>query len=182
MKSIEKSIRGYVFSWDKHRLYNKECLTKFLRTNLELPWIENNIETNTSDESIIISKSGDNLEIKVSDEKALIRSRGWEKEFFTIEMEDGKINAYEGSQHILTVWFNAWRFEREEQFATIALMKTIAYAMEKHPLYKQVKPILLRGIKILGKDLIRQVASNFITEKGIEEFEKNLLPKMDLLA
>ena len=38
----------------------------------------------------------------------------------------------DGSEgRILTVWFNAWRYEREENFATIALMKTIGYEMGK---------------------------------------------------
>jgi tetratricopeptide (TPR) repeat protein len=83
---------------------------------------------------------------------------------------------------ILTVWFNAWRYEREDQFAIIALLKTIAYAMGEHPIYRQVKPILLRALKILGKGLLHQIASRYISEKGIEDFEKNLLPKMDLLA
>ena len=63
-------------------------------------------------------------------------------------------------QHdILTVWFNAWRYEREEQFAVIALLKTIAYEMDKHEIYKGMKKVLLRGAKIFGKDLLRQVAS-----------------------
>ena len=38
----------------------------------------------------------------------------------------------DGSEgRILTVWFNAWRYEREENFDTIALMKTIGYEMGK---------------------------------------------------
>lgn len=35
----------------------------------------------------------------------------------------------QNQEYILTVWFNAWRYEREDQFALTALMKTIAYAM-----------------------------------------------------
>jgi predicted KAP-like P-loop ATPase len=45
---------------------------------------------------------------------------------------------------ILTLWFNTWRYEREDQFAIIALMKTIAYAMGEHRIYEELKPILLR--------------------------------------
>jgi predicted KAP-like P-loop ATPase len=33
---------------------------------------------------------------------------------------------------VLTVWFNAWRYEREDQFAIIALMKTIATVSIHH--------------------------------------------------
>lgn len=47
-------------------------------------------------------------------------------------------------ENILPVWFNAWRYEREDQFAIIALLKTIAFAMGEHKIYKDIKPILLR--------------------------------------
>jgi predicted KAP-like P-loop ATPase len=56
-------------------------------------------------------------------------------------------NKLENKKEILTVWFNAWRYEREDQFAVIALMKTIAFAMSEHDIYKQVKPIILPADK-----------------------------------
>jgi predicted KAP-like P-loop ATPase len=83
---------------------------------------------------------------------------------------------------VLTIWFNAWRYEREDQFAIIALMKTIAYAMGKHPIYKEIKPIIIRGIKIFTKSFLAEVASRYIGEKGVEEFKTKLLPEMDFLA
>ena len=86
------------------------------------------------------------------------------------------------SEHILTVWFNAWRYEREDQFAIIALLKSIAFAMGEHPLYNKVKPILLRAVKIVTKGFLSEVAAKFIGEKGVDEFYKSLLPKFDLLA
>ncbi len=67
---------------------------------------------------------------------------------------------------ILTVWFNAWRYEREDQFAIIALVKTIGFAMSKHPIYKELKPILLNAVKIIGKSLLSEIASNYIGEKA----------------
>jgi predicted KAP-like P-loop ATPase len=33
------------------------------------------------------------------------------------------------NKSIIPVWFNAWRYEREEQFAIIPLLKTIAFAI-----------------------------------------------------
>lgn len=86
------------------------------------------------------------------------------------------------NENTLTVWFNAWRYEREEQFAITALMKTVAYAMETHPIYAEIKPILLRSVKIFTKGFLSEVASKFIGEKGVDEFKERLLPKMDLLA
>jgi hypothetical protein len=68
---------------------------------------------------------------------------------------------------------NAWRYEREEQFATIALMKTIAYVMGEHHAYKDIKPIILRGLAIVTKDILRNLALKYaMTKQGIEELEK----------
>lgn len=74
------------------------------------------------------------------------------------------------NDQILTVWFNAWRYEREDHFALIALLKTIAFAMGDHQIYKEVKPLLLRGIRIIGKDLLRSLALKYaMTDKGMDE-------------
>lgn len=83
---------------------------------------------------------------------------------------------------LLTVWFNAWRYEREEDLSIIALMKTIAFAVDRNEHYRQLKPLFLRGVKLFGKDLLRQVASTFITDRGIKDFEEKLLPKLEHLA
>jgi hypothetical protein len=84
--------------------------------------------------------------------------------------------------NILTVWFNAWRYEREDQFAIVALLKTIAYAMGEHRIYKRLKPILLNAVKIIGKGFLSEIASRYIGEKGVEEFKAQVLPKMDFLS
>jgi tetratricopeptide (TPR) repeat protein len=41
---------------------------------------------------------------------------------------------------------------------------------------------LLNALWIIGKDILRQVASRFITDRGIDEFEKKLLPKIGRLS
>jgi hypothetical protein len=78
----------------------------------------------------------------------------------------------QNNNNILTVWFNAWRYEREEQFAIIALLKTIGYAMEKHPIYKKLKPVLFRAAKIFTKGFLSEVASKIIGEKGWKNSRK----------
>ena len=80
------------------------------------------------------------------------------------------------------MWFNAWRYEREDQFAIVALVKTVGFAMSRHPIYKVLKPILLNAVKIIGKGFLYEVASNYIGEKGVDEFGTKLLPKMDFLS
>jgi hypothetical protein len=43
--------------------------------------------------------------------------------------------------------------------------------------------ILLRGVGIIGKDILRNLALRYVmTDKGIEELDNKLLPKMDLLS
>jgi len=62
-------------------------------------------------------------------------------------------------------------------------MKTIAYAMAEFPTYREVKRILLRGMGIIGKDMLRNLALKYaMTEKGLQELEEKLLPKTELLS
>jgi hypothetical protein len=72
---------------------------------------------------------------------------------FLVEVND-YLNIREN--HILNVWFNAWLYEIEEQFAAVALTKTIAYAMGEHHAYKDIKPIMLRGLAIVTNDISTQ--------------------------
>jgi predicted KAP-like P-loop ATPase len=62
-------------------------------------------------------------------------------------------NKITNGNDIMTVWFNAWRFEREDQFAIVSLMKTIAYKMSGHPRYKKIKPLFWKGMATIGKGL-----------------------------
>ena len=52
---------------------------------------------------------------------------------------------------VLPIWFNAWRYEREEQFATIAMMKTIAYGMTDHVKFDSVANIMKKRTSYLGQ-------------------------------
>jgi len=82
---------------------------------------------------------------------------------------------------ILTIWFNAWRYEREQEVATIALMKTIAYAMAEHPIYNKISESIWNGLKVIGKDWLKQLATEFISEEAIKGLGK-IKEKLKLLA
>jgi len=84
---------------------------------------------------------------------------------FLAKEDKYRINIYLKENNVLTVWFNAWRYEREQQYALIALMKTIAYAMGDSLMYSRVKPILLRGLGIIGKDILRNLALRYAMTK-----------------
>lgn len=45
---------------------------------------------------------------------------------------------------IVTIWFNAWRYEREEQLTIVSLLKTIAYQMGEHSRFKSLKACYLK--------------------------------------
>jgi predicted KAP-like P-loop ATPase len=63
-------------------------------------------------------------------------------------MRNGENNLNESSKKqldedknkkVLTVWFNAWRYEQEENYGIAALLKTIAIELDKSGHYKEVK-------------------------------------------
>jgi hypothetical protein len=76
-----------------------------------------------------------------------------------------------GKTNILTVWFDAWRYEREEQFALVPLMRTIAYKMDEQPKYEKAKVVFFKSIVTAAKGL----ASKYVLpEKYVEELHGNL--------
>ena len=83
---------------------------------------------------------------------------------------------------ILPIWFNAWRYEREEQFATIAMMKTIAYGMADHVKFHLVAKAIKKGLFIMGKGAITQLALKIITEKSVKDFEDNFSKRQKFLS
>lgn len=85
-------------------------------------------------------------------------------------------------KEITVVWFNAWRYEREENYAVTALLKTIAIEIDKTGHHKELKPLIIRGLTFFGKDLLRQVGLQLLTPRGIEEFEEKILPKLEKLS
>jgi KAP family P-loop domain len=82
---------------------------------------------------------------------------------------------------IVTVWFNAWRYEREEQFAVIALMKTIAFKMVTHKYYKRLGRTMLRGALRVGQVVGEKVLEDLFTSNAKDTLKKIPI-KADLLA
>jgi hypothetical protein len=189
MKIIERKLKPDVFVWEKVPGQDSGELKNFLRNNFEgVSWIDN--------ATVDIKKSHDTNNLTISDsvkqnylsiilkekQKAVLEINEQKIYEFAVEEDKETHQLHIKQNDILTVWFNAWRYEREEQFALIPLMKTIAYAMGAHPIYKDVKPIIIRGLEILSKDILRNLATRYImTENGFEEFEKKLLPKLESL-
>ena len=89
----------------------------------------------------------------------------------------------------ILVHFETWRYEREEQFVLIPLLKTIAFALPEQ--FQSLKQKLKRGaISFLKKtpDIVSSIISNhfkdagIITEAAIDSFRKEFNSKLELLA
>jgi KAP family P-loop domain len=210
MKMVEKKLNTFVkkevFTWDNITKDNSEDnrLKSFLKEHYRVDWIENSqfvkapnsntITINDENPREVVDSKGSyhneydhSLSIGFDDNKrtaTLTIDNNLVREF-DVKVENGKANIYLQENEILTIWFNAWRYEREDQFALIALLKTIAYAMGGLPQYREIKKILLRGAVIIGKGVLRGIVEKWIPlvpKESLGELEKNLLPKMELLS
>ncbi len=83
-------------------------------------------------------------------------------------------------QKIIPIWFNAWKYEREDNLATISLLKTVAYAMENHEKFDALSKIIFKGLTIVSKDMIQQIATQMISQKKSID-DEDINEKMDIL-
>jgi len=100
--------------------------------------------------------------------------------------------ALQNDNSTILVRFETWRYEREDQFALIPLLKTIAFALPDEKQYRSLKEKLKRGaIHFLKKspDIIASILSKHISEEtgtitaaAIESFRKEFNSKLELLA
>jgi predicted KAP-like P-loop ATPase len=198
---LNHPIENDTFAWDNivGNSYDSIRLKSFLRDNYNINWIDNIPFVKDDEKTLIISDTSYTrrllskgtyedipqhlLSIKLNDNSsmAILSIDGEDIGEFMVKKQADKL--YLKTVQTLTVWFNAWRYEREEQFALIALMKTIAYAMGDLPTYRKVKNVFLRGLEIIGKDVLRHFALQYaMTDKGVKEFEENLFPTVELLS
>jgi predicted KAP-like P-loop ATPase len=93
---------------------------------------------------------------------------------------------------IIPVWFNPWRYEREEQFAIMPLLKTIAYDIPEEKQFEDLKQKIKKGgINFLKKipDIIPSIVGTYfgegaknITDAAINSLKEEIIPKLELLA
>jgi tRNA A37 threonylcarbamoyladenosine biosynthesis protein TsaE len=53
---------------------------------------------------------------------------------------------------ILTIWFNAWKFERDQNPITHSFMKSMAFEMDGHKIFKAVAREIFSAIKIFDEN------------------------------
>ena len=87
-------------------------------------------------------------------------------------------DGYQKGQKILPIWFNAWKYEREENLATVSLLKTVGYAMMDHEKYDGLSKTIFKGLTTVSKDLMQQIAMQVVSNKQ-EDNEKEFNDKMN---
>lgn len=89
-------------------------------------------------------------------------------------------NPQRKDQTFLPIWFNAWKYEREENLASVSLMKTVGYAMANHDKFDQLSKTIFKSLTIVGKDVMQQIAMQAVS-KNRELADEEIDEKMDYL-
>jgi predicted KAP-like P-loop ATPase len=95
-------------------------------------------------------------------------------------------------RNLLTVWFNAWQYEREKEFALIPLLRTIANKIPNDKRYDDFKKSIKKGTSLVKKHL-PQVATSLISDlmtkfigskmgEEVKDISEQLIPKIETLV
>jgi hypothetical protein len=182
MRMIERKLTPERFRWEDipTKKPQSDMLRQYLKTNFKIEWIDSQTFDKSSDGDCIHLKKEKHLSIVLNKQHMNATLRIDERPVYQFLVRRNGSSLFVCESNILTVWFNAWRYENEKEFALIPLMKTIAYTIGEHPIYKDIKPLILRALAIIGKDALRFYAMKyFMTQKGIDEFEANLRSKFE---
>ncbi|HKG87623.1 MAG TPA: P-loop NTPase fold protein [Nitrososphaeraceae archaeon] len=186
MRLTENKLNSFVneevFIWENIDQKSEiERLKSFIKDNYGADWIENSQVEKKDDEISFDYESDRKLSLQLEDkkDKASLILNGKHIGNFIVKKENDMLKLHLQQKKILTIWFDAWRYERDEQFALVPLMKTIAYKMDEQPKYEKAKEVLLKSIITALKGF----ASKYIvSEKYAEEFYTNLTSNIKALA
>ncbi len=89
----------------------------------------------------------------------------------TIEANLNKDLISKDESAILTIWFNAWKFERDKKPITHSLMKSMAFEMEGHKIFRSLAREIFSAIKIFDENDQSSQLFQF-NAKNHEEFRK----------
>ena len=83
-------------------------------------------------------------------------------------------------QSFLPIWFNAWKYEREDSLATFSLLKTVGYVMANHEVFDPLSKTIFKGLTIVSKDMIQQIAMQAVS-KTQQVADEEIEVKMDYM-
>jgi hypothetical protein len=144
MKMIEANVlKGdYLFNWERVPGYNNDNynLKDYLTKNLpNLQWIESKQFVKSADEKTVsINNNNQYLSISVDKKETIfpsmsVNGKPFNNEFIAkreVEDNDNKLNVYKRDKDILTVWFNAWKYENEKYLAVVPFLRTIKITLD----------------------------------------------------
>jgi hypothetical protein len=206
MKMIEKELKPPIFTWYRRNPKNDDSeplkFFKYLKSNFEnISWLENptiekiitrivdrrtrKIISETVNEIIFKDESlgNKNKSVKIKLEEKTMKAILYINDtkvydFYIEETFDDVFVIRENT--ILTVWFNAWKYENEENFALIPLMKTIAFTVQEHLAYKNLKDVIFKGVTVISKELINNIFANYLlfSSDSIDKIDNKLKEKL----
>ena len=155
MKMIKSELENMkIISWkDIEQDSEKNKLKKFIKDTYKIDWICN-AECKKVDDKILIQENPNNynkflrdnkdtysakqsneFSLEINEKKAILKSNDGKILKLKIKKEDDKnknIFIYLPDQRILTIWFDAWKYENEEFSALVPLVRTIILHLEEY--------------------------------------------------
>ena len=98
----------------------------------------------------------------------------------SIESNLTNTQTFEGGKKILPIWFNAWKYEREDSLATVSLLKTVGYSLAGHERFDTLSKTIFKGLTIVSKDMMQQIATQVVSKQNSIDDEA-IDQKMDYL-
>ncbi|HSF51192.1 MAG TPA: P-loop NTPase fold protein, partial [Nitrososphaeraceae archaeon] len=137
MKMIEAKLNGYVFCWENIPTSEKDNhnLKKYIKKNFSnVDWIEQKEFIKSPDnKKISIYNNKDSISISLNENtntvSLTINNEILNKELI-VKKENNRSNIYEKQNDILTVWFDAWKYEKEKHLAILPFIRTIQIELE----------------------------------------------------
>ena len=137
-------VKGdYIFKWEnipKNNIDDNNLKKYLIQKFTKLEWIKNQQFVKVADEkTIYIENVQTNQSLSISiDVKTFfaslsINGNSFCNEFILKRGEDDnivKLNVYERDKDILSVWFNAWKYEDEKYLAVVPFLRTIKITLD----------------------------------------------------
>jgi len=74
-------------------------------------------------------------------------------------------NDSQSQQKVFPIWFNAWKYERGEDSATTAFLKTIGFALQGHVKFDSLSRVILDGLTTVNQDTKQKYMLGLLTNE-----------------
>lgn len=118
MKMVERKLKPYIFSWNNVPGKENERVKTFLKESFDgVSWLNGSnlgIYKSEDDKKLTITdtKGSNSIHMSLKEGSKAVLEINNEKVYdFALENDEDELSIRENN--ILTVWFNAWRYEKE---------------------------------------------------------------------